>query len=83
MGTPKEGGAEGAAAPAASVQDMAFSAFSRLGKATAEATTVLKEKVGTPNILSEFNKEQEKFIQGKSKYGNLSYKQETFRDMTK
>lgn len=41
------------------------SAFSTLGKVAADATQTIKEKVGTKNMLTEFNKEQEDFIKNK------------------
>lgn len=40
-------------------------AWSTLSKVAEDATHTIKEKVGTKNMLSEFNKEQENFIRTK------------------
>ncbi len=40
-------------------------ALSSLGKAAADATTAIKDKVTHANMLAEFNKEQDTFIKSK------------------
>ncbi len=40
-------------------------AISSLGKAAADATTAIKDKVTHANMLAEFNKEQDTFIKSK------------------
>ena len=40
-------------------------ALTSLGKAAADATTAIKDKVTHANMLAEFNKEQDTFIKSK------------------
>ena len=48
------------------------SAFNRVGQITSGATKALKESLDGSAMLSEFNKEQEKFIKEKSKERSFS-----------